>query len=397
MNKALPTIASLLAAALLLSGCSALNKEYVSVKDYKPTVQEQSVSDGKISVRNYAGLKQALLTMAYSGMTEAGIVFDAAYDGDTTEDMASACWAVRTQDALCAYCVENIAYELNKIVTINEATVYLSYSGMTEAPESISHLAFSTEAEDVIERALRSGDRRVALLVGRSALTGDDMAAEVVKVYQENPTIVPCEPRANVTVFSGNGSQRLYEISLDYRMGQEELDQRRARLEALDLFSGDELTETGEGESALLACQYLVDHCALTDDETANTAYAALIDGEADSEGVAFAYVELCRRLGVDCQIIYGQRDWKEYCWNMIRLEGSWYHVDVTRAMQGDLENGFLFNDQRAWGAYRWDVSSYPRCSGELRYYDVLPAPESEGEAPEESENEEPEEIENGA
>ena len=118
----------LLLLALLLGGCSAFAKEYVSVQDYTPNTQEQSTPDGKVLVRSPPGLRQAILNMAYAGQTEGSIVFDAAYEGDTTEDMASACWAVRTQDALCAYCVENIAYELNKIVTIHEASVYISYS-----------------------------------------------------------------------------------------------------------------------------------------------------------------------------------------------------------------------------------------------------------------------------
>ena len=127
-------------ALMLLCGCALLNNEYVSVKDYTPSVQEESSTDGKVTVKNFSALKQALLKMAYAGKTEGTIVFDAAYDGDTTADMASACWQVRTQDALCAYCVENMAYEINKIVTINEASVYISYSDVSEAAGDIQHL-----------------------------------------------------------------------------------------------------------------------------------------------------------------------------------------------------------------------------------------------------------------
>ena len=363
--------------ACFSAGCSAFEKEYVSVHDYVPTVQEPNVSGGKVNVRNYNGLKAALLGMAYAGQTDGSIVFDSAYDGDTTEDMASACWAVRTQDALCAYCVENIAYELNKIVTINEASVYISYSDVTEKPEDIEHLGFSAEAEEAILDALRGGERKIALLVGRSGFSAEDMAAQVTKIYRENPTIVPREPTASVNVFSGTGTQRLYEIQINYRLTQEELSERRAQLAEFAPFADLNVNAHSEAERAYDACAYLMEHCLFSEEPGQNSAYSALITGQADSEGIAFGYVELCRRLGLDCRIVYGQHDWQDHCWNIVLVDGNYYHVDVTQCMQGGLAFGFLRNDESFWGIYRWDVSAYPRCIGELSYLELMP-PEQE-------------------
>ena len=81
---------------------------------------------------------------------------------------------------------------------------------------------------------------------------------------------------------------------------------------------------------------------------------------EADSEGVAFGYVELCRRLGLDCRIVYGQKDWQDHCWNIVRIDGEYYHVDLFAGM----DNGFLKNDSAFWGSYRWAVNEYPKCNG---------------------------------
>lgn len=362
----------------LLSACSAFESEYVSIHDYAPSVQEPSRQDGKINVRNYSALKSALLSMAYSGQTEGSIVFDAAYEGDTTEDMASACWAVRTQDALCAYCVENIAYELNKIVTIHEASVYISYSDVTERPEDIVHLAFSAEAEEEILDALRGGERKLALLVGRSAFSAEDMAAQVTKAYRENPTVVPREPNVNVNIFSGNGSQRLYEIHINYRLTQEELEERLAQLSVFEPFAELDPSEMTEAERAYTACAYLMEHCTESGESGANNAYSALITGQADSEGVAFGYVELCRRLGLDCRIVYGQHDWQDHCWNIVRVDGNSYHVDVTRCMAGELPFAFLKNDESFWGLYRWDVASYPKCTAEFDDAALFPHEEEE-------------------
>ena len=372
MMKRLGALAALLLAMGLLCGCGLLNNEYVSVKDYTPSVQEESSDDGKVTVKNFSALKQALLKMAYAGKTEGTIVFDAAYDGDTTADMASACWQVRTQDALCAYCVENMAYEINKIVTINEASVYISYSDVSEAAGDIRHLAFSSGIDDIIRKAFSEGEKKLVVLISRSSYSAEDMAAAVTRVYREDPALVPKEPLASVNMYSDTGAQRLYEISINYGMTSDELDARTAQLQAVDAFAELDTSGMSEAELAYAACEYLMEHCAVSVDKSDNTAYAALVGGRANSEGAALAYIVLCRELGVDCRIVYGQEDWIEHCWNIVRIDGSYYHVDITAAIENGAEAGFLMNDEMAWGHYRWDVSSYPKCSGELRCSDLL-------------------------
>ena len=323
MMKRLGALAALLLAMVLLCGCGLLNNEYVSVKDYTPSVQEESSTDGKVTVKNFSALKQALLKMAYAGKTEGTIVFDAAYDGDTTADMASACWQVRTQDALCAYCVENMAYEINKIVTINEASVYISYSDVSEAAGDIRHLAFSSGIDDIIREAFSEGEIKLVVLISRSSYSAEDMAAAVTRVYREDPALVPKEPLSSVNMYSGTGAQRLYEISINYGMTSEELDARTAQLQAVDAFAELDTSGMSEAELAYAACEYLMEHCAVSDDRSDNTAYAALVGGRADSEGAALAYIVLCRELGIDCRIVYGQEDWTEHCWNIVRIDGS--------------------------------------------------------------------------
>ncbi len=357
---------------LALSGCGRNSNEYLVIGDYEPPAQELGQEDGKITVKNYNALKKALLDMAYSGVREGAIVFDSAYDGDTTEDMASACWAVRTQDALCAYCVENIAYELNKIVTINEANVYFSYSDVTVSPEEIQHMSFSSGAENVLKNQMLENSKRVVLLVEHSDYSSEDMGGVITSIYRENPTIVPTEPMANVNMYSGSGSQRLYEISINYGLTSEELNERSAQLMAIDAFSYLDIESMSDVQRAYAACEYLMDNCLVSGSSDDNTAYSALVQRLANSEGIAFAYVELCRQLDVDCRIVYGQRDWQEHCWNIIKLDDSYYHVDVSAAISSSAENSFLKNDESFWGLYRWDVASYPKCSGELEYEDMM-------------------------
>lgn len=373
MGRKLLAILLAAAAVFTLCGCSGwYNKEYLSVKDYIPPAQEDYSSKDKINVRNFSSLRQALLRFAYAGESEGRIVFDASYDGDPLEDLASACWQVRTQDALCAYCVENIAYELTKIVTTSEATVYYSYSSFCESADNIVHLPFSYAVESTLLETLENRDRKLVVLVSSSSYSAEDIEGLLTKVYRENPTLVPREPRASVNMYSGTGSQRLYEISINYGLTAEELEQRMAALRAVDAFNGMDIESLSDGQRALTACQYLAENCQLSSAAADNTAYSALVNHLANSEGLAFAYAELCRQLKLDCSIVYGQRLWQDRCWNIVRIDGSCYHVDVYECINSGLEGSFMVNDEDFWGNYRWDVASYPRCTGEQSYKNFL-------------------------
>ena len=376
MRKKLLCLFLAAAAAMQLSACSVLDKEYVSIRDYMPFEQEQSVTGSKLTVHSFNALKSALLNMAYEGRTEGSVVFDSAYEGDAAEDLENACWAVRTEDALCAYCVENISYEFNKIVTINEADIKISYSGASANPNQIVHLGFSSEAENAILNAMKKGSRSLTLLVGRSGFSAEDMAAQVVKAYRDNPTVVPRKPEAIVNVFSGAGTQRLYEIQIDYGVTALELARCRKQLELFRPFDELNRPDASEVERAYVACRYLVENCRILDDEDtdgADSAYTALIERRAGSEGLAFGYMELCRQLGVDCRIVYGQHDWKEHCWNIVRLDDNYYHVDITQCAKGGPALGFMQNDETFWGMYRWDVAAYPKCTGTKSFFDFFP------------------------
>ena len=105
---------------------------------------------------------------------------------------------------------------------------------------------------------------------------------------------------------------------------------------------------------------------------------------------MAFALVRLCALLGLECRMVYGQRSWEDYCWNIVQVDGEYYHIDPAVCAAGDLDNGFLLRDERMWEQCRWDVSAYPVCGGELSWHAlaVHDGLIEEEEEPEEAEEE---------
>lgn len=360
------------ASAFGLCGCGSIyEKEYYDEQDYVISAPDNTGEGERITVRSFSQLRQVLLDLVSEGERESQIVFDTAYEGEVTEDMANACWQVRTQDALCAYCVENISYELSKIVTYYEANVSISYSDAVPAASGIQRLAYSTGMDELINEALQNGDSRIAILVSRSFTTPEEVEGMAAAAYRKMPSLAPRLPVIDVKMFSGNGMQRLYEINLNYGVSREELEKCREELATVRPFADTETEELDSARKALAACRYLTERVEYTEDSQKNSIYAALVEGEANSEGLAYAFVELCRQLGLEAQMIYGQRNWQDGCWNIVQLDGDWYHVDVSLCKTEGFWNGFLLRDEDIWSNYRWDVSAYPRCSGSLTYADL--------------------------
>lgn len=208
------------------------------------------------------------------------------------------------------------------------------------------------------------------LLINASSYTEDGMAELVRSVYTSYPLSLPKKPNVSVNLYTGTGMQRLYEITLDYGVDNEEQESFLNSVDKLGSLFDAQTRRLDEPHRALAACEYLVANCHY-DARGYDSAYSALSYGYAGSEGIALAYTELCRQLGIDCTVVYGQFDWADHCWNVIKLDGDYYHVDVTACIDGGIEAGFLKNDEAMWGSYRWNASDLKPCNGSLSYNDL--------------------------
>ena len=388
--KKLLTVFSLALLCLLLAGCgSVFEKEYVTVNDYVPPVQIENDTGERVTVRNMAELKKAIIGMVYEGASGGSIAFDPNYDGNAPEDMESACWQVRTQDALCAYCVRDLNYEIEKIVNYFEGTVSIDYTSYAEELSSIIRLPYSVGLQDILSEAMEENRQRVTILIDTSSATTEKVRSLVLELYRKNPTICVREPQLTVYMYSGSGRQRLYEINFQYGMAEDEVIRCKSQLKNLDVMRNLNAEGLDEPHRALAACRYLAENCTLS--ETApGSCYDALIRAESNSEGLALAFVEMCHQMDVDCRIVYGQLSGADHCWNIIKLDGNHYHVDVSRCYNGRFEDGFLLNDEQMWNDYRWSITSYPSCAGELSYAGIVEEePQQPGQTAEEGTAEE--------
>ena len=104
------------------------------------------------------------------------------------------------------------------------------------------------------------------------------------------------------------------------------------------------------------------------------TAYGAMIDHESICQGYADAFRMLTTMLGMDCIQIYGTGSGEPHNWNMIRLDGKWYHVDCTQddkfGDDGTSAKVYLFaSDGQMRKTHSWDESRYPKADDDTLWY----------------------------
>lgn len=81
-------------------------------------------------------------------------------------------------------------------------------------------------------------------------------------------------------------------------------------------------------EKALYVNDYLARSCAYDTTYSKYNAYDALVGRSAVCQGYALAFRELTQQLGLSCEIV--SSDALNHAWNLVKINGSYYHVDVT-------------------------------------------------------------------
>jgi len=159
--------------------------------------------------------------------------------------------------------------------------------------------------------------------------------AELDRVFKairyDNPDLIYIGNTCQMLAVSG----RYYFIPL-YSMGKDEakakLQELKAKIESVVSSMPEGLDEYSK---ELYLHDYLVANCTYVDKEGADTAYSALIKGEAICSGYANAMQLLLSKAGIKSTIITGvatddQGHPQSHMWNIVYIDGRPYHLDAT-------------------------------------------------------------------
>lgn len=112
-------------------------------------------------------------------------------------------------------------------------------------------------------------------------------------------------------------------------------------------------------------------------DEEAYSAYDALIKGRAVCSGYAESFKTLLDMLGIENRAVTGSGNGEAHGWNMVKLDGEWYHVDVTwdDPIDGDgtiSHKYFNVTDADMALDHIWEAGNYPEAKGTQYAYYVM-------------------------
>lgn len=103
--------------------------------------------------------------------------------------------------------------------------------------------------------------------------------------------------------------------------------------------------------------------------------YGALVNGRAVCSGYSSAFQLFMDLIGVECITVEGEGNptREEHAWNMVRLEGDWYCVDVTwddpigvGALSGSIAHRYfnVTSDYMRRTHHYWDADGVPEAEG---------------------------------
>lgn len=344
------------AASLVLTGCaSMLNRDYDQVTHHVDT----TVTDGEDNIlraESYQELVNALIYLINKG-ADTGTIRFLGDEMDVKKLLDEACLEVVQEDPLGAYAVEFIKYSVSSIMGSNEADVQITYRRTREEISSIVDATGSAAIRSELSQALATFSTEVVLRIGYFEEDEAYIRQLMWEAYLSNPEAALGIPETQITMYPKGGQRRIVEVRLSYHQPRQTLESRRNSL----LQKSSQLAAHLEGESPTLVVQSAVDVLHQAGSYTpggGSTAYDMLLEGAADSQGVALAAALLCRQVQIPCIVVVGQKDGSSHFWNIVRTEAGHRHMDASQtdraSFHTDLEMSQL--------GYEWDRAVFPVC-----------------------------------
>lgn len=369
----------LLLCILMLTGCSWMDGSYVYVEPYQQ--QTVAVQTGVVSASNYSQLTKVLEDVVSRGAENCVINVADYTQTAVVTGMDSVCRYIREIYPIGAYAVEEITYEVGTNNGQPAVAVDISYRRSTMEIRQIRKKPDMDGACASIRTALNEHASRVVVLVEN--YTEMDFGQFVQNYARDNPQLIMEVPEISEGIY-GSGTGRVIELSFTYQNSRDGLRQMQGQVRPV--FEAAVLYVSGEGSEYQKFTQlssFLTERFDYTLETSLTPSYSLLCHGVGDSRAFASVYAYMCRRAGLGCTVIHGTRDGNPWVWNMVQIDGNYYHADLLRDGQNSAFR--VYADQEMIG-YVWDYSAYPVCEKIYQSAAVVPSTEPEATLPEEPE-----------
>lgn len=362
----------------ILAGCTRmLESDYMVQTTHSDQSGETPDSNAVLTVNNYDALVGAVLSFVTEGQKQ-GVVRLSNYAGDADKDMQKVGTEIRLEIPLGAYAVDYITYESNRILSYYEMTVNITYKKTKKQIDEIISVLSVARLDDEIANAVRGSVGYLAVEISSDTVSESGIAECITNLYYENPLSVMFLPRLTVNMYPGNTHRKIIEMEFEYPYTAYRIERMRLGMyDDATAILGDIIGSAEE--KALDICLALMEHVEYREtpeggDDWSHeyTAYGAITEGAACPEGYAMAFKLLCDIAEIDCVVVIGRLDGVSHAWNIVKIDGEYYHIDPSMCDYEGIETAFLKRDEDMWGRYWWDTEKYEACNGSMTYWSLV-------------------------
>ncbi|GGE54704.1 transglutaminase domain-containing protein [Priestia taiwanensis] len=165
-----------------------------------------------------------------------------------------------------------------------------------------------------------------------------------------------------------------FTMNITYRESKQQTDYVKAQAKLIV----NSIIKAGmdEHEKVKAINDYVVKHVSYDTSYKAYTAYEALANRSAVCQGYTLLTYQLLQEAGLQSHIVTGTGNGQPHAWNLVKIEGKWYHLDTTfndplPDKQGRVTYSYFnMSDEQLSKDHQWDRSKYP--SATTNYYNEL-------------------------
>lgn len=350
-------VLTVIALCLFLTGCSSwMEGHYASVEPYKE--QAHKGEDGIPVVSNRVGIRAELTKIVESAVESRTISIEKMDIDRVKEIMELEIQYLLQNNETAAFAVEDVSYEIGITGGTSAIVVTVKYNHNRSEIQRIRQVEDMETAKELIFAALDEVEPGIVLKVMN--FRSIDFAQMVDDYALENPDRVMETPQVTVNFYPERGTVRIIDLKFTYQNSRESLKSMKWYVEPR--FTSAALYVSGEEEQSVkyaMLYAFLMETTQYTVETSITPSYSLLRHSVGDSKAFATVYGAMCRRAGLDCQLVTGTKAGEPWFWNMICEDENYYHVDLLRASA----DGYYqkFTDSQMEG-YVWDYTAYPQC-----------------------------------
>ncbi len=348
---------------LLLSGCSMVQNEVLSVSPHveQPTQASSSSEQSITIVSNRDELRGAVLSLI-ANWVEQGEILVQDYKGDVQKDLDDAVLYATQEHPDGSYAVDYMQAEFSGDNAQGRISVSSVFRRSAAEITSIVTVADNSAALEHIRTALK--DYSIALTLRIRNYSEADFVQLIRRLCLENPTEYLALPTLTANVYPKEGAMRILELHFSYPESREQM-REKLRTVQTTLSSASAYVASGKTDSERVQrlSRFLTERVKYVAEETEPTmpAYSLLHEKTAHSLSFASVFYAECTSAGLRCHIIEGMRNDKPHYWNMVSIDGAYYHVDLQRSIELSLsELQLLYDEDLLAEGYTWDSAALP-------------------------------------